>query len=178
MLAGECVAPALARMACPTSTASALQSVGSARDAFLYAFDLLEIDGEDLRPYEWHVRRATLASLLRRMRGDGIWLSEHIEQADAGMLMDHACAMGLEGIVAKRRDRPSLGALTGHLRETNNSNNLRCQDAAKAHIGAIRVFGAVSKAEAKRHRQQRWRDRDRHGVKVVSDENPCDVIER
>src|SRR5262245_14629685 len=77
-----------------------------ARDAFLYAFDLLEIDGEDLRPYEWHVRRATLASLLRRMRGDGIRLSEHIEQADAAALMDHACAMGLEGIVAKRRDKP------------------------------------------------------------------------
>ena len=36
------------------------------RDAFLYAFDVLEIDGEDLWPYDWQVRRATLRSLLRR----------------------------------------------------------------------------------------------------------------
>jgi ATP-dependent DNA ligase len=46
---------------------SAVGRMGS-RDAFLYAFDLLEIDGEDLRPYEWHVRRAALRSLLRKVR--------------------------------------------------------------------------------------------------------------
>jgi bifunctional non-homologous end joining protein LigD len=44
---------------------TAVGRLGS-RDAFLYAFDLLEFNGEDLRPYEWHVRRATLASLLKR----------------------------------------------------------------------------------------------------------------
>jgi bifunctional non-homologous end joining protein LigD len=83
---------------------SAVGRMGS-RDAFLYAFDLLEINGEDLRPYEWHVRRATLASLLRKAR-DGIRLSEHIDNADGEAVFRHACAMGLEGIVAKRRDRP------------------------------------------------------------------------
>ena len=36
------------------------------RDAFLYAFDLLEINGTDLRRDAWHVRRATLASLTCR----------------------------------------------------------------------------------------------------------------
>jgi ATP-dependent DNA ligase len=41
-----------------------------------------------------------------RRDADGLRLSEHIEQADAGALFDHACVMGLEGIVAKRRDRP------------------------------------------------------------------------
>jgi bifunctional non-homologous end joining protein LigD len=75
------------------------------RDAFLYAFDLLEIDGEDLRPYEWHVRRAALRSLLRKVRA-GIQLSEHLESADGEAVLRNACAMGLEGIVAKRRDRP------------------------------------------------------------------------
>ena len=48
------------------------------RDAFLYAFDLLEIDGEDLRAYEWHVRRATLRSLLKKSK-PGIQLSEHLK---------------------------------------------------------------------------------------------------
>ena len=39
-------------------------------------------------------------------RDDGIRLSEHIEGADGDAIFGHACAMGLEGIVAKRRDRP------------------------------------------------------------------------
>jgi bifunctional non-homologous end joining protein LigD len=52
---------------------AAVGRLGS-RDAFLYAFDLLEIDGTDLRRDAWEVRRATLASLLRRA-GDGIELS-------------------------------------------------------------------------------------------------------
>jgi bifunctional non-homologous end joining protein LigD len=75
------------------------------RDAFLYAFDLLELNGDDLRPYEWQVRRATLASLVRKA-GKGIRLSDHLDGADGDAVLQHACAMGLEGIVAKRRDRP------------------------------------------------------------------------
>jgi bifunctional non-homologous end joining protein LigD len=83
---------------------AAVGRLGS-RDAFLYAFDLLEINGDDLRPYEWQVRRATLASLLKRV-GKGIRLSDHLDAADGEPVFQHACAMGLEGIVAKRRDRP------------------------------------------------------------------------
>jgi bifunctional non-homologous end joining protein LigD len=83
---------------------AALGRLGS-RDAFLYAFDLLEIDGEDLRPYEWHVRRATLRSLLKKSK-PGMQLSEHLEGADGDAVFHHACAMGLEGIVSKRRDKP------------------------------------------------------------------------
>ena len=81
---------------------AAVGRLGS-RDAFLYAFDLLELNGDDLRPYEWQVRRATLASLLRKA-SNGIQLSGVMTDGD--MLFRHACAMGLEGIVAKRRDRP------------------------------------------------------------------------
>jgi bifunctional non-homologous end joining protein LigD len=51
---------------------TAVGRLGS-RDAFLYAFDLLEINGTDLRRDSWEVRRATLASILRRSR-DGIRL--------------------------------------------------------------------------------------------------------
>jgi bifunctional non-homologous end joining protein LigD len=75
------------------------------RDAFLYAFDLLEINGTDLRQDAWHVRRATLTSVLRKA-GEGIRLSDHLDSADGEAMFRHACAMGLEGIVAKRRDRP------------------------------------------------------------------------
>ena len=75
------------------------------RAAFLYAFDLLELDGADLRHEPWDTRRATLASLLRKA-GKGIRLSGHIDGADGDLVFRHACVMGLEGIVAKRRDRP------------------------------------------------------------------------
>ena len=38
--------------------------------------------------------------------GEGIRLCEHIERADGAVAFRAACSMGLEGIVAKRRDRP------------------------------------------------------------------------
>jgi bifunctional non-homologous end joining protein LigD len=82
---------------------AAVGRLGS-RDAFLYAFDLLEMDGENMRPYEWHVRRTTLRSLVKRA-GAGIRFSDHLD-GDGAVAFQHACRMGLEGIVAKRRDKP------------------------------------------------------------------------
>ena len=83
---------------------AAVGRLGS-RDAFLYAFDLLEINGTDLRRDPWEMRRATLTSVLRKAR-NGIRLSEHLAMTDGNTIFRHACAMGLEGVVAKRRDRP------------------------------------------------------------------------
>jgi bifunctional non-homologous end joining protein LigD len=68
----------------------------------LYAFDLIELDGEDWRSRPLEDRKARLAKLLR---GDGIYLSEHIAE-DGAVVFEHACRMGLEGIVSKRRDLP------------------------------------------------------------------------
>jgi bifunctional non-homologous end joining protein LigD len=84
---------------------SVLARRDGSREVFLYAFDLLELDGRDLRREPWTVRRETLASLLRKA-GDGIRLSEHLDGVDGATTFAHACAMGLEGIVSKRRDRP------------------------------------------------------------------------
>ncbi len=52
------------------------------RDAFLVAFDLLELDGDDLRGKPWEVRRGALASLLRGAGHQGIQFSEHLDGAD------------------------------------------------------------------------------------------------
>ena len=69
--------------------------------AFLYAFDLLELNGTDLRREPIEVRKATLASILRKSR-PGVRLNEHLEH-DCGLtVFQHACKMGLEGIVSKR----------------------------------------------------------------------------
>jgi bifunctional non-homologous end joining protein LigD len=69
--------------------------------AFLYAFDLLELDGTDLRREPIETRKATLASVLRKSR-PGVRLNEHLEYDSGPVVFAHACKMGLEGIVSKR----------------------------------------------------------------------------
>src|SRR6266478_156633 len=71
-------------------------------DAFLYAFDLFELNGDDLRRDPLQVRKATLASILAKARS-GIRFNEHIE-GDGRTVFAHACKMGLEGIVSKRKE--------------------------------------------------------------------------
>jgi bifunctional non-homologous end joining protein LigD len=71
----------------------------------LYAFDILALDGDDLRKLPLSMRKANLARLLAR-RPEGIFVSD-FEQGEIGPdLFRAACNMGLEGLVSKRRDRP------------------------------------------------------------------------
>lgn len=68
---------------------------------FLVAFDLLELNGRDLRREPIEIRKAGLARLLRNAE-PGLQLSEHLEH-EAAIVFEHACKLGLEGIVSKRR---------------------------------------------------------------------------
>ena len=70
----------------------------------LCAFDLLELDGEDLRREPVEVRKATLKGLLRRAR-PGIAFNRHFE-VDGTVVYEQACAFGCEGIVSKRLGSP------------------------------------------------------------------------
>jgi bifunctional non-homologous end joining protein LigD len=74
----------------------------AARTAILYAFDLIEHDGEDLRNLPFLDRKAALARLLRDAEA-GILLNEHIAE-DGATVFAHACQLGAEGIVSKRID--------------------------------------------------------------------------
>jgi ATP-dependent DNA ligase len=78
--------------------------------AFLYAFDLMELDGEDLRGLALERRKAKLARLLARAR-PGIHLTDHFD-GDGSVIFPQACALGLEGIVSKRRDSPYVAGRT------------------------------------------------------------------
>jgi len=69
---------------------------------FLYAFDLIELNGDDLRRDPLEVRKATLASVVTK-GGPGIRFNAHIE-GDGPTVFAHACKLGLEGIVSKRKD--------------------------------------------------------------------------
>lgn len=71
--------------------------------AVLYAFDLLYLDGHDLRPMSLTERRVMLLNICD---GKGaIRISEEIE-ADGAAFLRQACSMDLEGIIAKRRSAP------------------------------------------------------------------------
>jgi ATP-dependent DNA ligase len=74
----------------------------------LYAFDILALDGEDLRNLPLHLRKNNLARLLAR-RPEGIFISE-FERGEIGPdLFLQACKFGLEGLVSKHKDRPYRG---------------------------------------------------------------------
>jgi bifunctional non-homologous end joining protein LigD len=72
--------------------------------AVLCTFDLLEYDGWDFRRRPIEDRKATLAKLLSGSH-EGIAFNQHYDCAGA-TLYKHACALGCEGIVSKRRGSP------------------------------------------------------------------------
>nr|WP_155096559.1 DNA ligase D [Paracoccus aestuariivivens] len=85
---------------------SALQADLSAGrdDRFrLYVFDLLHLDGRDLRGLPLIERKEILAPLI--LDAELILLSQHFED-DGAMVLRHACRLSLEGIVSKLRDSP------------------------------------------------------------------------
>ena len=78
----------------------------------LCAFDLLELNGEDLRRAPIETRKATLKSLLRRAHA-GVTFNQHFE-ADGAIVYRQVCALGCEGIVSKRLGSPYRAGRTDH----------------------------------------------------------------
>jgi bifunctional non-homologous end joining protein LigD len=70
------------------------------RHVVLYAFDLLEPDGQDLRREPLVRRKVLLPRLLARAMV-GLQVNDHIAAAGE-VVFRHACQLGLEGIVSKR----------------------------------------------------------------------------
>jgi bifunctional non-homologous end joining protein LigD len=60
---------------------------------FLYAFDLIELNGDDMRRDPLEVRKTTLRSMLAKA-GLGLRFNEHME-GDGPTVFAHACKMGL-----------------------------------------------------------------------------------
>ena len=73
---------------------------GSKASAVLCAFDLLELDGRDLRRQPIEIRKAALAKLLKGSHLS-IVLNEHFKK-DGASVYRAACQLGCEGIVSKR----------------------------------------------------------------------------
>lgn len=86
------------------SVFDALHGRGTVSEAMLYAYDLLELDGRDLRELPLGDRKKQLARLLGKRR-IGIVMSAHTDE-DGATIFQQACKMGLEGIVSKRLSAP------------------------------------------------------------------------
>jgi bifunctional non-homologous end joining protein LigD len=85
---------------------NALHSRMNDEEVQLYAFDILALDGEDLRRLPLSMRKTNLARLLAR-RPDGIFVAP-FERGEIGLnSFRAACDMGLEGLVFET-SRPSL----------------------------------------------------------------------
>ena len=76
-----------------------------------FAFDLLELDGEDLTRLPLTERKAKLEALLGKGRGH-LHYSDHITGRGAE-LFDKFCGAGLEGVISKRADSRYSGSRGG-----------------------------------------------------------------
>jgi bifunctional non-homologous end joining protein LigD len=77
---------------------------------FLYAFDLIELNGDDVRPDPLERRKVRLEMILTKA-GPGIRFNEHIE-GDGETVFRHACKLGLDRspdwLKMKNADAPAM----------------------------------------------------------------------
>jgi bifunctional non-homologous end joining protein LigD len=91
-------------------------------DVFMWAFDLIELNGDDLRGDPLAMRNATLLRLLARAGQPGIRFDEHMDKEDGPLVFEHACKLGLEGIVSKRKDSRYHSGRSPHWIKSKNPN--------------------------------------------------------
>ena len=84
-------------------------AISSGGDMTFFAFDLLDLNGEDLRPLPNVQRKERLRPLIPA--SDRLQFSEHI-LGSGEQLFETMCKEGLEGIVSKQADAPYRGART------------------------------------------------------------------
>jgi bifunctional non-homologous end joining protein LigD len=82
--------------------------------AVLCAFDLIELDGDDLRPLPIEHRKDRLGKLLNSAQHlqTGVTLNEHYE-GESAVIYKHVCKFGCEGIVSKRLGSPYQSGRSG-----------------------------------------------------------------
>ncbi|OQW32286.1 MAG: hypothetical protein A4E19_19860 [Nitrospira sp. SG-bin1] len=79
-----------------------------------YVFDLLFLNGEDLRSRPLHERKQRLAALLDGLPDNGpLRYGDHI-RGQGRIVFETACRRGLEGVIAKQADSPYVAGRTKH----------------------------------------------------------------
>ncbi|WP_307720415.1 ATP-dependent DNA ligase [Bradyrhizobium brasilense] len=101
---------------------NALHSGKHNTEVEMLAFDILAMDGNDLRALPLSMRKTNLQRLLAR-RPEGIFVSDY-EQGEIGPdLFRKACEFGFEGLVSKRSDRPYRGGRCPHWIKVKNRSH-------------------------------------------------------
>jgi bifunctional non-homologous end joining protein LigD len=80
-----------------------LQRPGSVATPVLYAFDVLHLDGEDVRDRPLLERKQLLGRVVKATSNGVVRRVRHVE-GDPVALLQEACAEGWEGLIAKRAD--------------------------------------------------------------------------
>jgi bifunctional non-homologous end joining protein LigD len=88
------------------------------RRVFLYAFDLIELDGDDLRREPIERRKVLLMRLLAKAPV-GLKINDHIVEP-GDVVFRHACQLGFEGIVSKRLGLPYRSGRSRHWIKSKN----------------------------------------------------------
>ncbi len=112
------------------------------RGGFIYyVFDLLHLDGRDLRGLPVIERKAELEGLLDSAEpaGDVIRYSGHFDE-DGSVVLRHACSMALEGIVSKRADAPYRSG------RSENFVKTKCANAQEFVVGGYSPSTAMPQA--------------------------------
>ena len=76
-------------------------------EPFFLAFDLLYLNGADLRELPLHERKRRLRKVIARSKSSRVRFSDHIETSGRDMFRA-ACRMDLEGVVAKLKHAPYI----------------------------------------------------------------------
>ena len=105
----------------------------------LCAFDLIELDGEDLRWARLEDRKQTLADLLRGA-SDGIAFNKHFD-GDGEIIFRHACSLGCEGIVSKRLGSAYRSGRVNHWLKIKNPGAPAVRREAEEDWSAKRMTG-------------------------------------
>jgi bifunctional non-homologous end joining protein LigD len=93
---------------------------------FLYLFDLLELDGDDLRPRPLLERKRALRRALSWV--GNVRFTPH-RRADGEAAFRHACSHGWEGVVAKRADSRYVG------KRSRDWRKIKCEMGQELVIG-------------------------------------------
>jgi bifunctional non-homologous end joining protein LigD len=105
------------------------------RRVFLYAFDLIELDGDDVwrEPIE---RKVLLIRLLAKAPA-GLQVNDHIVEP-GDVVFRHACQLGFEGIVSKRLGSPYRSGRSRHWVKSKNPQHPAVRREAEEDWGAKR----------------------------------------
>ncbi len=161
-------------------------------------FDLLYLDGRDLRDEPLIVRKAALERLVGSAGSDSrIRYTEHFDE-DGHVILKHACGLGLEGVVSKLREAPYHSGrsenfikskchnaqefiIAGFTPSTAEPNAVGALTVAVHDNGALRYAGRIGTGYTRKTARDLWRrlkniETKRPPMPLPKDERRKDVI--